>query len=131
MQPKENLHPVCPSCNVFRKEFHMREYTLYMEDFTGASSWMNCAHWSRGYAAPARLGRWQRMRFETFRPTERVCAMQQSDSVVFNRLFNTLRPRHDCEVCKLKTSADGVRICRLKKPEPQHGDDCPTREKWK
>jgi len=32
---EENLHPACPSCNVFRKEFHMREYTLFMEDFYG------------------------------------------------------------------------------------------------
>jgi len=27
---EENLHPACPSCNVYRKEHHMREYTLYM-----------------------------------------------------------------------------------------------------
>ena len=33
---EENLHPACPSCNVFRKEFHMREYTLFMLDLYGA-----------------------------------------------------------------------------------------------
>lgn len=27
---EENLHPACPSCNVYRKEFHKREYTLVM-----------------------------------------------------------------------------------------------------
>lgn len=32
---EENLHPACPSCNVFRKEHHMREYTLFMTDFYG------------------------------------------------------------------------------------------------
>lgn len=32
---EENLHPACPSCNVFRKEHHMREYTLYMIDMYG------------------------------------------------------------------------------------------------
>lgn len=33
---EENLHPACPSCNVFRKEFHMREYTIFMLGFYGA-----------------------------------------------------------------------------------------------
>ena len=32
---EENLHPACPSCNVFRKEFHKREYTLFIIDFYG------------------------------------------------------------------------------------------------
>lgn len=32
---EENLHPACPSCNVYRKEFHMREYTLAMIDLHG------------------------------------------------------------------------------------------------
>lgn len=32
---EENLRPACPSCNVYRKEFHMREYTLKMIDFYG------------------------------------------------------------------------------------------------
>jgi len=32
---EENLHPACPSCNVYRKEFHMREYTLKMIDMYG------------------------------------------------------------------------------------------------
>lgn len=32
---EENLRPSCPSCNVYRKEFHMREYTLKMIDFYG------------------------------------------------------------------------------------------------
>lgn len=32
---EENLHPACPSCNVFRKEMHMREYTVFMLDFYG------------------------------------------------------------------------------------------------
>ena len=32
---EENLHPACPSCNVFRKEFHKREYTLYIIDMYG------------------------------------------------------------------------------------------------
>jgi len=32
---EENLHPACPSCNVYRKEHHMREYTLYMIDRYG------------------------------------------------------------------------------------------------
>ena len=32
---EENLHPACCSCNSFRKEFHMREYTLFMNDFYG------------------------------------------------------------------------------------------------
>lgn len=32
---EENLHPACGGCNTFRKEFHMREYTLFMEDFYG------------------------------------------------------------------------------------------------
>lgn len=32
---EENLHPADASCNVFRKEMHMREYTLYMIDMYG------------------------------------------------------------------------------------------------
>lgn len=32
---EENLHPACPSCNVFRKEFHMREYTVFILEFYG------------------------------------------------------------------------------------------------
>jgi hypothetical protein len=32
---EENLHPACPSCNVYRKEFHMREYTFKMIDWYG------------------------------------------------------------------------------------------------
>jgi len=32
---EENLQTACPSCNVYRKEDHMREYTLYMLDFYG------------------------------------------------------------------------------------------------
>ena len=32
---EENLHPACCHCNTFNKEFHMREYTLFMEDFYG------------------------------------------------------------------------------------------------
>jgi len=32
---EENLHPACPGCNVYRKEFHMREYTLFMIDTYG------------------------------------------------------------------------------------------------
>lgn len=32
---EENLHPACPSCNVFRKEFHKREYTLFIIDMYG------------------------------------------------------------------------------------------------
>lgn len=32
---EENLHPACPSCNVFRKEFHKREYTLFVIDTYG------------------------------------------------------------------------------------------------
>lgn len=32
---EENLHPACCSCNTFRKEHHMREYTLFMTDFYG------------------------------------------------------------------------------------------------
>ena len=32
---EENLHPACPGCNVFHKEFHKREYTLYMIDIHG------------------------------------------------------------------------------------------------
>ena len=32
---EENLRPACPSCNVYRKEYHMREYTLVMIDAYG------------------------------------------------------------------------------------------------
>lgn len=32
---EENLRPACPSCNVYRKEFHKREYTLVMIDCYG------------------------------------------------------------------------------------------------
>lgn len=32
---EENLHPACPSCNYYRKEIHMREYTLAMVDMYG------------------------------------------------------------------------------------------------
>lgn len=32
---EENLRPACPSCNVYRKEFHMREYTLVIIDAYG------------------------------------------------------------------------------------------------
>ena len=32
---EENLHPACPSCNVYRKEFHKRRYTLYLIDMYG------------------------------------------------------------------------------------------------
>jgi hypothetical protein len=30
---EENLQPACCSCNTYRKEFHMRGYTLFMLDF--------------------------------------------------------------------------------------------------
>ena len=32
---EENLHPACPGCNVFNKEFHKREYSFYMLDMYG------------------------------------------------------------------------------------------------
>ena len=32
---EENLRPACPSCNVYRKEHHMREFTLHMIDSYG------------------------------------------------------------------------------------------------
>lgn len=32
---EENLQCACPSCNVYRKEHHMREFTFYMLDFYG------------------------------------------------------------------------------------------------
>lgn len=32
---EENLHPACCSCNTYRKEFHMREYTVFMVDMYG------------------------------------------------------------------------------------------------
>ena len=32
---EENLMVACPGCNVYRKEFHMREYTLAMIDLHG------------------------------------------------------------------------------------------------
>ena len=32
---EENLHPACPRCNYFNKEYHMREYTLKMIDLYG------------------------------------------------------------------------------------------------
>ena len=32
---EENLRPACPSCNVYRKEYHMREFTLVMLDAYG------------------------------------------------------------------------------------------------
>lgn len=32
---EENLHPACCGCNTFRKEYHMREYTVYMVDMYG------------------------------------------------------------------------------------------------
>lgn len=32
---EENLHPADASCNVFRKEMHMREYTIFMTDTYG------------------------------------------------------------------------------------------------
>lgn len=32
---EENMMPACQSCNVFRKEFHMREYTIYILEFYG------------------------------------------------------------------------------------------------
>jgi hypothetical protein len=32
---EENLRPACPSCNVYRKEYHMREFTLVMIDSYG------------------------------------------------------------------------------------------------
>ncbi len=32
---EENLKPACPSCNVYRKEFHKREYTLVIIDLYG------------------------------------------------------------------------------------------------
>ncbi|UOF78815.1 ning recombination protein [Caudoviricetes sp.] len=32
---EENLHPADASCNVYRKEFHMRGYTLFMIDTYG------------------------------------------------------------------------------------------------
>lgn len=32
---EENLKPACCGCNTFNKEFHMREYTLYMIDMYG------------------------------------------------------------------------------------------------
>lgn len=32
---EENVHPACPSCNQFHKEFHMRNYVLWMIDTYG------------------------------------------------------------------------------------------------
>lgn len=32
---EENLHPACCSCNRYRKEYHMREYTLAIVDLYG------------------------------------------------------------------------------------------------
>ena len=32
---EENLHPACASCNFYRKEFHKRQYTLFMIDTYG------------------------------------------------------------------------------------------------
>ncbi|MFZ4540118.1 recombination protein NinG [Propionivibrio sp.] len=32
---EENLKPACCGCNTFNKEYHMREYTLFMVDFYG------------------------------------------------------------------------------------------------
>jgi len=32
---EENLHVACCSCNTFRKEYHMRGYTLFMMDTYG------------------------------------------------------------------------------------------------
>ena len=32
---EENLRPACPSCNVYRKEHHKREFTLVMLDAYG------------------------------------------------------------------------------------------------
>ena len=32
---EENLHPACPSCNVYRKEAHKRNYTIYIIDMYG------------------------------------------------------------------------------------------------
>jgi hypothetical protein len=32
---EENLHPACPHCNAFNKEFHKRQYTLFMLDTYG------------------------------------------------------------------------------------------------
>lgn len=32
---EENLHPACCGCNRYRKEFHMREYTIAMTDIHG------------------------------------------------------------------------------------------------
>ena len=32
---EENLHPACVGCNAFRKEFHKRQYTLFMIDTYG------------------------------------------------------------------------------------------------
>jgi hypothetical protein len=32
---EENLAPACPSCNVYRKELHQREFTLFQLDRYG------------------------------------------------------------------------------------------------
>lgn len=32
---EENLQCACVSCNMYRQEFHMREYTIYILEFYG------------------------------------------------------------------------------------------------
>ena len=52
---EENLHPACPSCNVFRKEFHMRRYTLKMIEHHGKQFVTELEAMERQVVAPSKV----------------------------------------------------------------------------
>lgn len=71
---EENLHPACPSCNVFRKEFHKREYTLYIIDMYGRE----------------KIDEFKRLARKTLSPSE-VRQLAEEAIEYYGNLFDTLR----------------------------------------
>ena len=51
---EENLHPACAGCNAFNKEFHKREYSLFMIDTYGRDKVDELKRLSRIVVSPSR-----------------------------------------------------------------------------
>lgn len=51
---EENLHPACPGCNVFHKEFHKRRYTVFIIDTYGRDFLEELERLSKIVVSPSR-----------------------------------------------------------------------------
>lgn len=71
---EENLRPACPSCNVYRKEFHMREYTLKMIDFYGREFVDDLRALSKKVLTASEVRRLAETAIEEFKSMERLTA---------------------------------------------------------